>query len=263
MTSSPSVGMHSPCEQATPAVVPKAVFFDLDETLIRHDTPVTELFQAACRQALTVPDGPGWDRFQRHLRQHAGQLWQDIALHRGRGEAAFRSMFRDSLLHVGDDPALAEPMVDAFLALVIESTGPNFGAHAVLDELAAAGIATGIITNGFSFLQKRKAQAHGLTERVRFVITSEDAGAHKPDPRIFRMALDEIGLDALECWHVGDHRDNDIAGALNAGLGALWFAPDPPTADAAPGLTSPDRQPCRVITRLTELPKLIAALDRD
>jgi len=255
--------MHSPCERVIPAVVPKAVFFDLDETLIRHDTPVTELFQAACRQVLTVPAGPSWDRFHQHLRQHAGQLWQDIGRHRGRGEAAFRSMFRNSLLHVGDDPALAEPMVDAFLALVIESTGPTAGAHAVLDELAAAGIATGIITNGFSFLQKRKAQAHGLTERVRFVLTSEDAGAHKPDPRIFRMALDEIGVDAHDCWHVGDHRDNDIAGALNAGLGALWFAPDPPTADAVLEVASPDRRPCRVITRLTELPQLMAALDRD
>jgi putative hydrolase of the HAD superfamily len=103
-------------------------------------------------------------------------------------------------------------MVEAFL-LVVESTGPTVGAHAVLDELAAAGIATGIITNGFSFLQKRKAQAHGLTERVRFVLTSEDAGAHKPDPRIFRRALDAIGVEAHDCWHVGDHRDNDIAAA--------------------------------------------------
>ena len=177
--------------------MPKAVFFDLDETLIRHDTPATELFQAACRQVLTVPTGPSWERFHQHLRQHAGQLWQDIARHRGRGEAAFSLMFRNSLLHVGDDPALAEPMVEAFLALVVESTDPTVGAHAVLDELAAAGIATGIITNGFSFLQKRKARAHGLTERVRFVLTSEDAGAHKPDPRIFRRALDEIGICLL------------------------------------------------------------------
>ena len=242
--------------------VPKAVFFDLDETLIRHDTPVTELFQSACRQVLSVPSGPSWDRFTQPLRQHAGQLWQDIARHRGRGEAAFRSMFRDALLHVGDDPALAEPMVDTFLTVVVESTGPTVGAHAVLDALAAAGIATGIITNGFSFLQKRKAQAHGLTERVRFVLTSEDAGAHKPDPRIFRRALDEIGIDAHDCWHVGDHRDNDVAGALDAGLGAVWFAPAPPAADAAPELASPGRR-YRVITRLTEIPALMAALDRD
>jgi putative hydrolase of the HAD superfamily len=242
--------------------VPKAVFFDLDETLIRHDIPVTELFQAACRQVLSAPSGPTWDRFHQHLRQHAGPLWQDIARHRGRGEAAFRSMFRNALLHAGDDPALAEPMVDTFLTLVVESTGPTVGAHAVLDELAAAGIATGIITNGFSFLQKRKAQAHGLTERVRFVLTSEDAGAHKPDPRIFRRALDAIGVEAHDCWHVGDHRDNDVAGALDAGLGAVWFTADSPATDAAPELASSDRRPYRVITRLTELPDLMAALDR-
>jgi putative hydrolase of the HAD superfamily len=238
--------------------VPKAIFFDLDETLIRHDTPVTELFQAACRRHLAEPAGPRWDRFHQHLRSQAGQLWQDIAAHQGRGEAAFLAMFRSSLAHTDDDPALAEPIVEAFVAAVIESTGPTEGAHAVLDRLAASGIPTGIITNGFSFLQKRKALAHGLTERVRFVLTSEDVGAHKPDTRIFQRALEQIGVDAHDCWHVGDHRNNDIEGALNAGLGAVWYTPEPGPADTAPDASSPDLLPYRVITRLTDIPALIA-----
>jgi len=242
--------------------VPKAIFFDLDQTLIWHATPITELFQAVSRQHLTDSSGTGWDRFHGHLTQQAGRLWADIAVHQGRGEAEFRSMFRNSLLHVGDDPARAELMVDAFLAAVTESTGPTAGAHAVLDELAAAGIPTGIITNGFCFLQQRKAEAHGLAERVSFVVTSEDAGAHKPDPRIFRMALERIGLDARDCWHVGDDRANDIAGALNAGLGAVWFAPDSPTDAASPEAASPNGSPYRAISRLTEIPELVAAVDR-
>jgi HAD superfamily hydrolase (TIGR01509 family) len=236
--------------------VPKAVFFDLDETLIRHDTPITELFKAVTRPHLADTSAPGWERFHQHLTQQAGQLWQDIAVQQGHGEAGFRAMFRSSLRHVGDDPAQAERMVDAFVAAVLESTGPTAGAHAVLDELAAAGIATGIITNGFSFLQKRKATAHGLTERVRFVVTSEDAGAHKPDAAIFRLALDRVGLDARDCWHVGDHRTNDIAGALDAGLGAVLYAPESTAAAAA------EPTPYRVIARLTDIPQLIATAAR-
>jgi FMN phosphatase YigB (HAD superfamily) len=62
---------------------------------------------------------------------------------------------------------------------------------------------------------------------------------------------------------VGDHCANDIAGALNAGLGAVLYTPDPPTADAALDAASPDRAPYRMISRLTEIPDLIAALGRD
>jgi putative hydrolase of the HAD superfamily len=243
--------------------MPRAIFFDLDETLILHGTPVTELFQAACRRHLAEPTGPRWDRFHQDLRQRAGRLWSDIAQHQGRGEAAFAAMFRDSLLHVGDDPALAEPIVAAFVAAVVESTRPTDGAHALLDRLAESGIATGIITNGFSFLQKRKALAHGLAERVRFVLTSEDAGAHKPDARIFQRALATVDATAADCWHVGDHRDNDIAGALDAGLDAVWFTPAAPPADAVPQAAARDSRPCRVINRLDEIVALIDGVDRD
>lgn len=237
--------------------LPKALFFDLDETLIRHGTPVTELFQVACRRHLAEPAGPHWDRFHQHLRQRAGQLWNEIALHQGHGEAAFTAMFRASLEHVDDDPALAEPIVADFVAAVVASTGPSDGALVLLDRLAAADIPTGIITNGFSFLQKRKAAAHGLAERVRFVLTSEDAGAHKPDARIFARALATVGVDARDAWHVGDHRDNDIAGALNAGLGAVWYVPESTSAGGRPADAASEPRPFRVITRLDELPVLL------
>jgi len=134
--------------------------------------------------------------------------------------------------------------------------GPTEGAHALLDTLSASGIPTGIITNGFSFLQKRKAEAHGLAERVRFVLTSEDAGAHKPDARIFARALATVGVAARDAWHVGDHRDNDIAGALNAGLGAVWYVPESTSAGGPPADAALEPRPFRVITRLDELPVL-------
>jgi FMN phosphatase YigB (HAD superfamily) len=235
--------------------MPQAIFFDLDETLIRHSTPIMEQLQTACHQHLAELSEARWNLFHEHLMAKVGQLWRDIAEHQGRCEAEFTRIFRDGLKGAGGDVALAEPMIESFLASVVDSTGPTEGAHAVLDHLAEAGIATGIITNGFGFLQRRKVKAHGFVERVKFVMTSEDAGVHKPDERIFQMALQKVGADASGCWHVGDHRDNDVAGSIGAGLSAVLYEPDQLLADEAMS-QSPDY---RVISRLTEIPDLIDA----
>lgn len=236
--------------------MPQAIFFDLDETLIRHSTPIMDQLQTVCHQHLADLSEARWNIFHEHLMTNVGQLWRDIAEHQGQCEAEFVKIFRGGLELAGGNITFAEPMIEAFLASVVESTGPTDGAHEVLDRLAAAGIATGIITNGFGFLQRRKIKAHGLAERVQFVLTSEDAGAHKPDVRIFRMAMDQVGFDAAGCWHVGDHRDNDVAGALGAGLSAVLYEPDRQLADA----TLLHAEPYRVISRLMEIPELIAAI---
>ena len=232
--------------------MPQAIFFDLDETLIRHSTPIMEQLQTVCHQHLGDLPEARWNVFHEYLQSNVGQLWRDIAQHQGRCEAEFTQIFRNGLSLAGCDATQAEPMIEAFLVSVVDSTGPAAGAHEVLDHLANVGIATGIITNGFGFLQKRKVKAHGLAERVRFVMTSEDAGVHKPDARIFRLATEQDGVAAADCWHVGDHRDNDVAGAVKAGLSAVLYDPDRKFAEAA-------LQPAsyQVIHQLTEIPQLI------
>lgn len=233
--------------------MPQAVFFDLDETLIRHTTPVMEQLQIVCHRHLAGLSEERWKSFQHHLMSNVGELWGNIAAHSGRCEAEFEIIFRSGLERVNRDVALAAPMIEDFIASVVESTGPSEDAFLVLDQLADAGIATGIITNGFSFLQKRKVQAHGLAQRVRVVMTSEDAGAHKPDARIFQLAMRALGVVPADCWHVGDNLDKDIAGAFGAGLRGVLYDPDRLlVVDASPA-------PYRAISRLSEIPQLIAA----
>jgi putative hydrolase of the HAD superfamily len=66
------------------------------------------------------------------------------------------------------------------------------------------------------------------------LVVSEEAGASKPDPRIFEIALARAGCAAEEAVMVGDSWTNDILGARAAGIRAIWFdrdARDPPLAD--------------------------------
>ena len=233
--------------------MPSTIFFDLDETLICHSAPVMEQLQMLCHQHLTDLSEDRWKDFERYLMTNVGELWNNIAAHSGRCEAEFVQIFREGLDSAGQDAAQAEALIEAFIASVVDSTGPAEGAFEVLDKLADAGIATGIITNGFSFLQKRKILAHGLGERVRVVMTSEDAGVHKPDARIFQSAMAPLGAAAADCWHVGDNYDKDIVGACNAGLKGVLYVPEEPQANAA----RLEPAPYRVITRLGDVLELL------
>lgn len=57
---------------------------------------------------------------------------------------------------------------------------------------------------------------------VDHVVTSESARSYKPEPRIFRHALELTGWSADRVLHVGDSLHSDVAGAHRAGIRAAW-----------------------------------------
>jgi putative hydrolase of the HAD superfamily len=81
----------------------------------------------------------------------------------------------------------------------------------------------------------------GLLELVDGVVTSADAGAAKPDPAVFRKALELAGADdGAGAVHVGDSLDNDVAGARAMGIRAILVQRDgepPPGVETVRALT--------------------------
>jgi putative hydrolase of the HAD superfamily len=61
----------------------------------------------------------------------------------------------------------------------------------------------------------------GLGELLDAVVTSAEVGASKPDPAIFRAALERAGSGPDQALHVGDTPEEDLAGARAAGIRAL------------------------------------------
>ncbi|HEX3848694.1 MAG TPA: HAD family hydrolase [Steroidobacteraceae bacterium] len=78
-------------------------------------------------------------------------------------------------------------------------------------------------------------------------VTARAAGAAKPDPRIFTHLLEVAGVSAADVVHVGDDPRTDVAGAMQAGIGAVWINRD--------GRTWPRdlAAPARTITTLAEI----------
>lgn len=61
----------------------------------------------------------------------------------------------------------------------------------------------------------------GVTPYLDFIVTSKEAGADKPEPPIFRLALERAGVDAPDVIHVGDQYGLDVAGARRAGINPI------------------------------------------
>jgi len=110
---------------------------------------------------------------------------------------------------------------------------------------------TGLITNGKTSIQYGKIDRLGLRHDFDLIIVSEEAGCKKPDPEIFEMALEKLGLRAEQCVYIGDHPVNDIEGASRIGMKTIWMKANQPWKD---GLTA---TPLYSIDRLSSLLELI------
>ena len=85
----------------------------------------------------------------------------------------------------------------------------------------------GIVTNGSTTGQHVACRAAGLDQLAPFIIVSEAAGYKKPDPRIFRDALNRTGLSSPEhILFVGDNPHADVDGAKRFGMKTAWVRRD-------------------------------------
>ena len=115
-------------------------------------------------------------------------------------------------------------------------------------KLLAQDYALGVVTNGNADVRRI-----GLGHHFKFVLCAEDIGVAKPDARLFHKALSLGGVAAGSTVHVGDHPGDDIAGAQQAGLRAIWFNPGGKRWDG-------DKAPDAEVGCLSELPAVLKTM---
>lgn len=84
-------------------------------------------------------------------------------------------------------------------------------------RLRDRGVKIGILSNWDTRLEGILAGL-GLADLVDTVVSSAVVGLHKPDPRIFELACDRLGVTPGRCAHVGDHYYADVLGARAVGM---------------------------------------------
>jgi putative hydrolase of the HAD superfamily len=115
------------------------------------------------------------------------------------------------------DPA---SFADAFVGAIVMEPEP--GAVETLRSLRARGLALAVVSNWDIGLTEHLERL-GLASLFSAIATTAEAGAPKPEPAVFRLALDRLGVDAARALHVGDE-PGDEEGAAAAGM---RFAPAP------------------------------------
>ena len=98
------------------------------------------------------------------------------------------------------------------------------GCRAGIAALAETGVRLGIVSNADGVMGARLRERElvqvgpGLGVEIDCVIDSGDVGVMKPDERIFKIALDALGLEPEDAWYIGDMPAIDVVGARRGGL---------------------------------------------
>ena len=111
-------------------------------------------------------------------------------------------------------------------------------------KLKEKGAKIAAVTNGFKEVQYRKLTNSNILEFFDAIIISEEVGVHKPNPAIFKMALEALcskeeyekdpSGKRKETIMVGDDFANDIEGAQIFGIDQFYYNPKGRECDGGP-----------------------------
>ena len=97
------------------------------------------------------------------------------------------------------------------------------GANSLLAELKQQGYKLAVVSNGGHATRLTILQGLGFSHYFDEIISSELVGISKPNPEIFLHTSRQLNIVPENCLFIGDHPVNDIQGATQAGMQALWL----------------------------------------
>lgn len=200
------------------------VFFDAGGTLIDPYPSVGEIYAQAGRpHGLTVSAEALQAAFRVVWGQHIRRAG-DAPMTFGRDTASTRAWWRTLVFEVlrevgftGDRDACFVAFFTAFESpkawRIFDDVGP------VLDALEARHLPKGVISN-WDFRLPPLLERLALAPRFQPILVSAFEGVAKPDPELYRRAVEKSGMPPESILYVGDHRDLDLEPALSVGLNA-------------------------------------------
>ena len=236
---------------------PRAIFFDLDDTLLDTSGGVEAAWTLACERFGPLL-GVDANLLRETIRREANAFWKDealvghwrIRLMEARVlvvELALKSLGVDTA-YAGRVAGLMESERTARLRLFDDTVE-------TLEWLRDRDFRLALLTNGPGELQRSKLAAFPIDRYFEAVVIEGEFGAGKPDPAVFHHALAVTGTAPADAWHVGDNLYADIGGAQAVGSQGVWIHRDRLERKPGDGPT-----PDRVIGHLAELREALAAL---
>ena len=235
--------------------LPRAILFDLDDTLIRAYAQPEEAWRRLL-QTFAAPLGADDDSAVESVRvavmEEARAFWSDqaaAAKWRLDIAGARRIAVRQGLARLGRaDDELADRIADAFTEMRRNEYRLYPDAHATVDALRTAGVRLALVTNGAGKVQRAKIERFDLAHRFDHIQIEGEFGQGKPELAVYRHALERLDVDAADAWMVGDNYEWEVVAPQRLGMAGIWY--DPYEAGVPAQATA---RPTRIIRRLAEL----------
>lgn len=242
-----AAGARSPLSQI------EMVFLDAGETLIHPHPSFPELFAAVCAQNGFAVEASTVAEVQERLAPHLVDLAEDTgvtepSLDPEDSLTFWTFLYRRLLEELDvDEPSLPRKLYDTFS----DSTS-----YKVFDDVLPAlarledeGLRLGLISNFEGWLQKILVEQE-LGDSFDVSVISGLEGVEKPDPQIYRLAVERAGIEPDAAVHVGDSYAMDVVPARAVGINAILL-------DRVGRYRDVD---CPTISSLEELPLLVTKL---
>ena len=210
----------------------KAVIFDIDNTLYSYDDAHAVAWKALCAYAQAHLGMDAATFAQQHKAAQAtvkGRLQADCAaLHN-------RQLRYQVLLEENEKPLHhAIAMNDLYWNTLIAAAKPTPGIMECLSSLKEKGYILGVGTDMTVDYQLKKLVSLQMLPYFDFIVSSEEVNVEKPHEKLFTCCAQKANVPVEECLFIGDSLKKDYYGSYHAGMQALWYCPDPTTAEANP-----------------------------
>ena len=229
---------------------PKAVFLDIDNTILNFDAYVRETMrQGFTELGICTFEEEMYDVFTRENHK----LWQRIE----QGTLTFEELqkVRWNIIFEALGLSYDGPTFERyFRAALNRSAIPEEGAEALVRFLSSRSILCSA-SNGPHVQQTGRLAIAGLEPLFRYHFTSERLGVSKPAQAFFDAAFRELNegrsepIRPEECLMIGDSMTSDMAGGIGAGMRTLWYCRGSLPAELP-------LKPDYIVTELAQIPEL-------
>jgi putative hydrolase of the HAD superfamily len=235
--------------------LPRAILFDLDETIISFGRRSTLLREVAGEFAQRIaPLDPA--ELTERVEAEMNAFWADPAGHKIWRQRLFearrlimaRAFAALATRHPHLTGALAQEFADRFNQHQQDQVKFFPDAIETIDTLRQRGVKLALVTNGASEMQRPKIERFDLLHRFDHIQIESEHGFGKPEPEAYIHAMARLGVTAEETWMVGDNLEWEVAAPQRLGIYSIWHDH---LGDGLPAGTA--IKPDRIVRNLSEL----------